>query len=512
MQLQQGMHLQQAQRLVMTQELRQAIAILQMSALELSKAIEKELLENPLLERLDGPSSSDVDDESRNAWDESRADDGDDGVVPPAEEGLAAGGQDLTAPAGGEAEPGSGEMLDWDEYFDSDALLRREGRTRRGGDSEEWPPSYENAVAWEPSLSDHLTFQLHVATSDPAWRRVGAYYIGSIDDGGYLQCTTEEAARATGVSLEIAERVLTLLQSFDPAGVGARNLAECIWLQLLRRGEADERIGRVLREFLPLVAEGKISRLAALLKVDKDEARRIVDRIRSCDPRPGLNYGSGRATRYIVPDVVVEKVGEEYVVLVQEATAPRLTINRYYRDLLRRGKTDASEGPGRAELAEAEHYLRDRLNGALWFIRSIEQRRRTIHKVATCIVNRQRAFLDKGIKYLRPLTLREVAAEVGIHESTVSRATANKYVQTPQGIFEFKFFFTGAVEAQGGSRSAASVKATIAELIRKEDPAHPRSDQEIAARLAREGIQLSRRTVAKYREEMGIPPSARRKR
>lgn len=510
MQLQQGMHLQQAQRLVMTQELRQAIAILQMSALELSSAVEKELLENPLLERADGTSPAGADE---GAAPGNEKDTPADTAAGAAEADLFPSADNPLVPAGKEAQPGDREAPDWDEYFDEDAFLRREGQPRRWGDESEWSASYENLVAWEPSLADHLTFQLHMATSDPDWRRVGEYFVGSIDEAGYLRCTIDEAARAANVSREKAGGVLALLQGFDPAGVGARDLAECLWLQLVRRGEADPRVQRVLREFLPLVAEGKIGRLAALLKLDKAEAQRIVELIRSCDPRPGLHYGSGGTARFIAPDVVVEKVGDEYVVLVEEATAPRLTLNSFYRNLLRRGKAGGTEGDAeRPELAEAEHYLRDRLNGAVWFIRSIEQRRRTIHKVATCIVNRQRSFLERGIQYLRPLTLREVAAEVGVHESTVSRATANKYVQTPQGVFAFKFFFTGSVGADEGSRSAASVKATIGEMIRNEDPARPASDQEIAGQLAGMGVRLSRRTVAKYREEMGIPPSPRRKR
>lgn len=504
-QLQQGLHLQQTQRLVMTQELKQAIAILQMSALELAGAVEKELLENPLLDRAD---------------DAERAAAGAAADGPPADVIRA------------DVPVAQSANFDWDEYFAGDAFLRRQawsGRTAEGG---EWPFSYESTVAWEPSLADHLTFQLDMATSDPGWRRAGAYFIGSIDDDGYLHCTVEEAAQAANVDPRVANKVLLLLQSFEPAGVSTHNLAECLWVQLVRRGEADALAGRVLREFLPLVAEGKIGRLAALLKVDKAEAQAVVDRIRSCEPRPGRNFGAGRSARYIIPDVVVEKVGDDFVILVEEASAPRLTINSYYQDLLRRGKAlSAAEGartgaesraaqtPGpveegshHSELREAEHYLKDKLNAAVWFIRSIEQRRRTIHKVATCIVEHQRAFLEKGIKYLRPLTLREVAAEVGVHESTVSRATANKYVQTPQGVFEFKFFFTSGVETVDGDRAAGSVQATMAELIRNEDPSCPASDQEIAACLAKQGIHLSRRTVAKYRDKMGIPPSPRRKR
>lgn len=495
MRLEHGLSLQQTQKLVLTAELRQAITILQLSAVELTEMVEKELLENPVLDCGDSvcpetPQADGGTDGSANA-------DGAGGEPPEGEAGR------FTESPRRKERKEREERLEfdpaWQEYFAdrSDLGIPREAFS--AGERN----NYENFVAWEPSLPEHLMSQLRLSFSDGVDRTIGTYLIGSIDQDGYLRCTVQEAAEHTKTSEERVAGVLAVVQGFDPPGVAARSVQECLKLQLGRRGKLEERVARLIDEFLPELAEGRMARVAEKMECTCQEVQAIYDLIRSLDPKPGRNFGGGQEIRYIIPDVVVEKVGSDYAIMVSDVTAPRLSINPFYRGMLA-GKT--------AEDA-ALRFVHDKFNSALWLIRSIEQRRQTIYRVTESIVKKQRAFLEKGVKFLQPMTLRDVAEDVGVHESTVSRATAGKYVQTPQGIFELKFFFTSGVESSfGSSTSSKSVKAIIAELIQAEDPRQPLSDQKLREILAGKGIYLSRRTVTKYREERKIPSSARRKR
>jgi RNA polymerase sigma-54 factor len=447
-----GLQMQQTQRLIMTPELRQAITVLQLPVTELSQFIEAELLENPCLE------------------------------VEPKEEAEETGSrQDL------------GKLVDY--------LGESEGHGGPVADLED-EVGFVAFTATVPTLQEHLTAQLLLAGLDPLGRRIGDFLIGNVDDNGYLTVQTAEAATQLGVPEERVVQVLHVIQSFDPPGVGARSLRECLLLQWAVVGDGNPLVPVLIERYLDDLGEGRIARIAEELGISPAEVQAGVDLIRTLDPKPGRRFGRPHETRYVVPDVVIERVGADYVVLVNEGPLPRLLVSSHYRQMLS-GSVDP----------DARKFVEQKINSALWLIKAIEQRRMTLYKVTEAIVRFQREFLERGVRYLRPLTLKEVAEVVGVHESTVSRATAGKYVQTPRGTFELKFFFSSGVEsARGGGVAAEGVKRMIADLIAKENPAEPYSDQALTELLQKQGVSISRRTVAKYREEMGVPSSAKRKR
>lgn len=443
--------MQQTQRLVMTPELRQAITVLQKPVAELGELIAGELLENPCLEA-----------EPRE----------------PVEEGAPSEvGRLLDFLSRGDL-PGAGAPSDRDEET-----------------------SFEAYTPKLPTLAEHLNSQLGLLPLDRKQERIARFLIGCIDDHGYLTVSVEEAAAQLGAPEEQVEAALQVIQSLDPPGVGARSLQECLLIQWATLDDPNPLVPELIRHHLRDLAAGRIPRIAERLGVDTAEVQAAADAIRSLDPKPGRRFGGADETRYVVPDVVVERVGQEYVVLVNEAPLPRLSISAHYRRLL-----DTADGRTR-------RYVEDRIQSALWLIKSIEQRRLTLLRVTEAIVRFQRDFFDHGPRYLRPLTLREVAEAVGVHESTVSRATSGKWAQTPQGMFELKYFFSSGVESGRGEGVAAeAVKRLIADLIRQEDPAAPLSDQALAEALAAKGLKIARRTVAKYRDEMGVPNSGQRRR
>ncbi|MDN5326630.1 MAG: polymerase sigma-54 factor [Moorella sp. (in: firmicutes)] len=455
-----GLNLEQTQKLIMTPELRQAIVILQLSTLELADYIQQELQENPVLEVRD--------------------------------DGEVAAGCETRE----ENDPFD---IDWQEYFQDGSDLGYVCEPRE--ELPEWYP--ENFPTGQPTLQDHLLLQLQIAATNPRQVEIGSFLIGNLDSNGYLKISLKEAAALLKVPQADVWQVLDLIQHFDPPGVGARDLVECLLLQLRQRGEAPAGTEKIIRGFLPDVAEGRLTRIARRLNMSLPAVQAAVDYIRSLDPKPGRSFGGCLDNRYIVPDVIIERVGDEYVVLVNDLAMPRLGINPVYQALLRK---EAACDP------RTRQFIERKLNAAAWLIRSLEQRRLTVYRVVNCVVKEQREFLDKGLKYLKPLTMRQVAAALGIHESTVSRATANKYVQTPQGVFELKFFFASGVEKRGGAAAAESIKKMISEAIGREDPAAPLTDQQLQEILQQQGIRISRRTVAKYRDEQGIPAAAKRKR
>lgn len=457
--------LQQQQKLVMTPELRQALSILQLPVLDLEAYIENELLANPMLEVREG-------------------DDPEAGEAPAPAEDLA-GNAELTR--------------QWLEYFGEDhdpgAPISR--------DDDEHDGLLAGTAAPAPTLQEHLHDQLRLLRLTPEERRAAAFLIDSLDDHGYLTLSLQEAAFASGQPESAVERALQVVQGLDPVGVGARNLQECLLLQWAAVGDGNPLVPALITSYLEDLAAGRITRIAEALGVPPAAVQAAADMLRTLDPKPGRRFGRPGDTRYIVPDVVVERVGRDYVVVVNDSVGPRLTLNAAYRQMIRTG---GLEDP------ETRRFLEGKLHSALWLLRSIEQRRLTLYRVTEAIVRLQRPFFDGGLRHLKPLTLREVAAEIGMHESTVSRATSGKYAQTPQGLFELKFFFSSGVEGWGGAVSAESVKRMIRDLIAAENPREPLSDQAIAEALARQGVQISRRTVAKYREEAKIPSSAQRKR
>ncbi|MDK2879201.1 MAG: polymerase sigma-54 factor [Thermoanaerobacteraceae bacterium] len=454
--------LSQTQKLVMTPELRQAITILQLSALELDEYIEQELLENPLLDlNEDIPKNDDIIDK------QSQKD---------------------------------SDTIDWEDYFQDCSDL---DFLRFPLEKKEEELGFENFVSSTPSLQEHLIMQLHLCSISRTEFKIGEFLIGNLDKRGYLTISTAEAAKLLKVSEQEVEKVLKLIQTFEPAGIGARNLIECLLIQVEQRNIDMPKIKELITGHLKDLAEARYSRIAEALNISLSEVQRLKDVILTLDPKPGRNFSSVNDTQYIIPDAVIEKVGNDYVVIMNDSVSPRLSINSYYRSLLYSENRESN----------ISKFLSQRLDSALWLIKSIEQRRITLNKVISTIVEVQRDFLDYGVTCLKPLTMKQIADRVGIHESTVSRAISGKYVQTPRGLFELKFFFKNGLDnTNGSSTSSESIKKMIKEMVGGEDPYNPLSDQKIADDLKKKGIIISRRTVAKYREEIGIPSSAKRKR
>jgi len=472
--------LRQTQKLVMTAMLQQAIKLLPMARLELVQVIHQELMENPMLEEV------------------ALAEDGE----TPAEE------EDAQPPAEASETLTDGKELydiNWQEHFPEDWEWK-------GLPSEEYEErfSYENAMRAPTTLSEHLLAQLLMATTDDLERRVGAFLIGNIDDDGYLRGELDEAMTETQTDRATVERVLALIQTFDPAGVGARDLCECLLIQIRFLGLEGSLLETIVMEYLPkLEARGTMhltdvaKELTKTLHLSQDELAMALRLLKQLDPKPGLEFSSETAEA-IVPDVIVVKVGQDYQIFLNDEGIPRLRISATYRRMQREGQLSQPE---------AKHYLEDKLRSAVWLIRSIEQRRQTLYKVANSLVKFQRDFFDHGLAHLKPLVLKDVAEDIGMHESTVSRVTTNKYMYTEQGIFELKYFFHSGIESYGGeTMSSLTVKDRIKKLVAAEDPARPLTDQQLVEALAAENVKIARRTVTKYRRELKLPPANRRRR
>jgi RNA polymerase sigma-54 factor len=471
--------LRQSQRVVMTPLLQQAIQLLQLSTLELQEVVQKELLENPLLEE----------------------------VAQETAEGPEAAAATPDAPAPTPVEPAPVEPLPTSERqtddlpFDLTAVMFDDNSEERSlvaqEEREELP--FENIVRSVNSLTDHLDEQLRFTVEDPLVRRIGSEIIGNLDEDGYLRAELSEIAERCETTVDQVEKVLMLVQAFDPPGVAARSIQECLLIQLKVDPNPDPVSVEIVEEHFDELSRRRYPDIARALKLPLDRVMESVEEIMGLEPKPGRRFG-GADSRYIVPDVVVHKMGSEYVVVLNEDGIPRLRVNALYRSLLRNSGD------------EARAYVEQKLRSAVWLIKSVDQRQRTLRKVTQSIVKFQRDFLDKGLPCLRPLSLRDVGEDIGMHESTISRVTTNKYVETPQGLFELKFFFhSGIASGDGEMVSSVSVKKMIQDLLANEDPAKPLSDQEVAQILKGRGLTIARRTVAKYREELGILPSHQRR-
>lgn len=462
----------QTQKLIMTPELRQAIAILQFSSLELGTYVEQQLQENPMLEIGEDFENTNI-------------------------EGT------LSVDAGivsKEKEKDNEYDIDWQDYFQDSSDL---GMIRFDSCREQTDYSYENYVSSAPNLMEHLMRQLGLVKISERIRVIAEYIIGNINDHGYLSYSIDEIAKQVDEPAEKVLEALKVVQTFDPPGVGARTLQECLLLQLNYLSLDDTLVCAVVENHLTDVADGKYNRIAQVLGVSVQEIQQVADLLKTLDPKPGRNFSSQNDNCYIVPDIVLNKVDGEYEIITNDSLVPRLTINSTYRAVLGQSKGDS----------QTKKFVENKLNAAAWLIKSIEQRRLTLYKVTKCLVELQRDFLEHGVKYLKPLNLKTVADIVGLHESTVSRATSNKYIQTPQGVFEMKYFFSSGLSSIGGSAvSAESIKKTLQEIVNREDTKTPLNDQQIADMLKKRGVKISRRTVAKYRGEMNIPPIRKRKR
>lgn len=451
-----------AQQQMLSPQMRQSLEILQATALELQQLVRQEIETNPVLEE-------EVPEEEAPA-EESEED---------AEEDF----EDLRRLE----EDWSNYSADGAQNFDATSDARRR--------------QFLEGVTPPETLAQHLEKQLGRLALDPVQRRVATLLVGNLNEDGYLAATPEEVADEAGAETAEVIEVLHLLQTLEPSGVGARDLSECLRLQLARRGEGRSTAARIADGYLDLLGRKKFAEIASALRVPQDEVREAGALIATLNPKPGRSF-AGEVAQVLAPDVIIEKTGDDFAVSLVRDSVPQLRISRTYRDLL-------GEAAGAAEVRS---YLREKIRGGKFLIKSIQQRQQTILAIAREIASRQRAFLEEGVSALAPMTMAQVADAVGVHETTVSRAIAGKTVATPQGVFDMKFFFTsGYRAADGAAVSSTSVKDAIAALIRGEDPLKPLSDQQIVQKLSADGLAVARRTVAKYREALGILPSHLRK-
>ncbi|MDH5491854.1 MAG: RNA polymerase factor sigma-54, partial [Myxococcales bacterium] len=405
---------------------------------------------------------------------------------------------------GEEAQAGEkkADEIDWERYLENHALQAPVPSFRGGGDDD--LPGYEATLSRGEDLIDHLGWQLRMGDFVEDERRFGALVLMNLTDDGYLKVEGLEAdeivprlAEEAGLDPEDAVEVLTMIQHFDPIGVASRTLQECLRIQAVHFG-MDELVLKVLDDHLGHLERRNYPAIAKALDVPLEEVYDVAQIIAELEPRPGRNF-TAEEPQYITPDVYVHRVGDEYFVVANDDGMPKLKISGFYRAAM-------------ADNPKAKEYIQGKLRSAQWLIRSIDQRRKTIVKVTECIVEKQRDFFDKGIEFLKPMILRDVAEAVGMHESTISRVTSNKYVHTPRGIFELKYFFNSAIRRDHQSDIASeSVKQAIKKLVSTEDERHPHSDQKIVEILAASDIRIARRTVAKYREMLGILSSSKRK-
>jgi RNA polymerase sigma-54 factor len=464
-----GLSARLSQRLILTPSLQQAIKLLPLTTLELAEVLEQEVMENPLLEEV------------------------------PVEETKA---EEIAQEEAAERQKPEDPLKEieverfFEDYFDDGA-----DRRMRPAELPEVPP-IENTLTESPDLYDHLLWQLRMAATDDHTIEIGEAIVQNLDEDGLLRVPLEEVAAMGPWAMDEVERVLDLVQTFDPPGVAARNLTECLRIQLRLLGLENSPADVMVRDHMKQLQSHQYPEISRHMGLSPEEVAHHLEIIRALSPRPGNRYSPNKSA-YILPDVFVVKEGDEYKIVLNDDGLPKLRISPTYRRML-----DQRE-PGSEE---TRAYVKDKLRSALWLLKSVDQRQRTIYKVAESIVRHQRAFLDHGITHLRPLVLRDVASDIGMHESTVSRVVANKYMHTPRGVYEMRFFFhSGITSSLGEAVSSVTIKDRIRKMIEEEDASRPLSDSKIAEVLEAEGLPLARRTVAKYREELRIPPSNLRK-
>ncbi len=476
-------NLKLSQTLIMTQKLQQAIKLLQLSRMELLEEIHQALEANPALEETQS--------EDRELQDSNGE------VLTPVVESTA---PDLTPKEDGDGKtPLDG--WDWNNFF-RDQENPRLFREFEESEAPSEAPSFENLNAQKTSLKAHLTWQMCMAGLDEADERIATLIIGNLDHDGYLRASVEEIAQELDVDPGRVEQVLELIQSFDPTGVAARDLQECLLLQVKAQGLDTPLVVDIITRHLTNLANKNYQAMARDLKLTVEDVYDASEVISHLEPKPGRLFDV-EDPAYINPDVFVHKVGEDYIISLNEDGLPKLRVSHFYLEALRNPEklTDA-----------ARAYIQKHLDGALWFIRSIHQRQKTLYRVAESIVRFQSDFLDNGLSQLKPLTLRQVAEDVQMHESTISRVTTGKYMHTPQGVLDMKYFFNSGLNlALGDQIASESVKEKIRQIVQSENPENPLSDQEIADILRRDNVIIARRTVAKYRGMLGVLSSSKRK-
>lgn len=476
--LKQQLHQKQVQKLILAPALQQAIKLLPLTNLELIEIIDAELSQNPVLE---------IEEET---------------AEKKTEEAEQSTEQDSGKEVGEEALTDSREKEDeqeieayFQQYFD-------EGFRSFSYEKKE-SLALENIVSKSLSLWDHLTWQANLTFFSETDKEIADYIIGNIDEDGYLTLSIQEIASTIGTSEERIEKVREKIKSFDPVGVGSLSISEALLSQMDYFEIEDEITRRIVNQYIYLLEKSDFAHVAKELGIPLEEVKPHIDVIKSLDPTPGRKYSQER-TSYVVPDILVSEEGDELKINLNDEGLPRLKVNSFYKKLLSRA---SRENP------EAYQYLKDKMKKAFWFLRSLDQRDQTIYKVAQYIVNKQKDFIERGIEYIKPLTLIELAQEIGVHESTVGRVVANKYIMTPRGVFSLKYFFHKSLSGDFGEEvSSLRVKERIKKLVENEDRKNPLSDIEIENILARENFRIARRTVSKYRKQLKIPPSHIRKR
>ncbi len=472
MALKQTMNL--SQNLVITPQLQQAIKLLQMSRMELETAVREELEDNPILEEAHELNPEDLQ------------------RTKEAQENL-----EQTVPNNESVQdPQKQDEFEWENYLEQNTKPPVSGMA-----GSEEIMNYENVITTQETLYDHLAWQVKMTSFAEDEAAIADVLISYIDEDGYIKVPLAQIAADEEVSVEDLEDVLTLIHEFDPAGVGARDLKECLLIQAKHLEEDTKDLVHLINTHLNDLQKKNYDGIAKAMNVSREVIIELSKIIYSMDPKPGRAFVTND-TEYVLPDVYVYKVGDEYVVSLNEDGLPRLKISNFYKNMLKGGTSKKQE----------QEYIQDKLKSAVWLIKSIHQRQRTIYRVTESIVRHQREFFEKGAAHLKPMVLRDIANDIGMHESTVSRVTTSKYVHTPQGIYELKYFFNSGLESgDGDSMASESVKLRIKDLIAKENVKSPLSDQKLAEILSKEGIRIARRTVAKYREMLKILPSSQRK-
>lgn len=461
------------QTLKMTPQLQQAIKLLQLSRMELETEIRREMTENPVLE--EGMEDSTVKEKN--------------------DEPTVAENQEAETAGPSEQDPTRSDEFEWDSYFEN----QNRNRERVLSNSDEIM-NYENIIASKETLQDHLHWQASMFGFNEEELLYATTLITYINDDGYLESSLETIAAEEEVALKDLEETLPFVQEFDPPGVGARDLQECLLIQAKHIQEDTKDFVILIKNHIKDLERKNYQNIAKEMGITLDEVIDMCKIINSMDPKPGSQFASND-THYVTPDVYVYKIGEEYVVSLNEDGLPKLRISNFYKNMVQKKSSDP-----------AQTYIQDKLRSALWLIRSIHQRQRTIYKVTESIVRHQTEFFEKGAGFIKPMILRDIASDIGMHESTISRVTTNKYVHTPQGIYELKYFFNSGISTDDGdSLASESVKLKIKEMVGQEDPKKPLSDQKIVDLLKKDGIIIARRTVAKYRDILKILPSGKRK-
>lgn len=468
MEMKMNLNMKLGQKLVMTPMLQQAIKLLPLARMELAQLVRQEIIENPVLEEM-------LEEESDSPTDQNEEETPDN--------------QDFES-----TQDSQDQEIDWDNYFQNniDQGMSVESFTEK--------PSIEATYKKAASLSDHLFWQLNLTVDSDSDKFIGSCIIGNIQKDGYLCADLSEIAEISQTDETHVERVLKIIQGFEPLGVAARSLEECLLIQARELPERNPLVENLIKNYLTRLEDRYLQKVAAELKTDLKEVLDALNIIKGFCPKPGIAFNSEEID-YITPDLVVIKTAEGYDVTLNDEGVPNIKINAFYQNLLKTTK----EG-------QTKEYLEDKYRSALWLIKSIDQRRQTIYKVGKSIVKLQKSFLDNGLSYLQPMVLKDVAKDIEMHESTVSRITTNKYIDTPQGLYELKFFFHSGIKSyMGNNLSSIRVKNMIKEVIAEEDNSNPLTDDQMVQVLMRKNAKIARRTITKYRKELKIPPASKRK-